>query len=134
MKKLFSALILIVLGVMLIPVVANSVENYDIIAVDETFTAVEDDTTVETFTVENTIEEVQSVSVNGTELVLTTDYTVSGKVFSFAVDSSTTDDEVVIAYTYQTDMGTGIDGIMSVVLILFVVGIVGGAVAYIKFN
>ena len=134
MKKLFGALLIMLIGVMLIPVVQNSIETYDIIGTSETFVATQDVATAEVVTVTETPTSISSVTVNGTALILTTEYTVVAKVFTLAVDASIADDVVVVNYDYETDMGSGIDGLVNVIMIMFVIGVVAGGVAYIKFK
>lgn len=134
MKKLFAAMLIMVIGIVLIPVVQNSVDSYDSLSTDETFTAASNSSTAEDFTIAETPTSVDAVTVNGTALTLTTDYTVSGSTISLLAASSDTGDTVVVQYTYDYDMPTGIDNLVDVVLIMFVIGVVVGGVAYIKMN
>jgi hypothetical protein len=115
-------------------VAPSSVENYDIIATSESFTAENDDSTAEDFTLAETPEAISYVTVNGATCAVTTCYTASGATISLLAASSDADDTVVIGYTYEYDMPSAIDGMVSIILIIFVIAIVAGGAAYIKFS
>lgn len=132
MKKLIGLLVAIVVGLALLPLIITSAEDYDLLEISETFTAESDDATSEDFTVVETIDSTVSVTVEGSALVLTTDYTLSGKVFTLLTDSSNIGDEVVITYIYEMEVATGVDELVSLLPILFTVILVVGIVVTIK--
>lgn len=130
---LIAVLLAIVLGVSMLPIIGDAVNNYDIRETTETFTAEEDDATEETFTLENEPEEVLTVEVEGEELD-SEEYTVEGSDVTLDDTASTTDDEVVITYEYQYDAGTAVDSMVNLLPVIFVVILIAGAVAYIRFR
>lgn len=134
MKKLFAALIFLVIGVIFIPVVQSSIDTYDQIGTNESFTAVSNTTVAEDFVVTQTPLTVDEVYVNGVLLVLTTDYTVAGSTISLLAAESDIGDTILVEYTYEADVPNGVDGLVQVMLIGFVILILVGGVAYIKFK
>ena len=135
MKKVFTIMLLIVLGLALLPTVTSGTTGYNILDKTETFTATQDVATAEEVTLAETPEEIEVVYINGAEATLTTDYTVSGSVITFAVDSTVADDVITVDYTFESDAGgTAVDALVQLLPILFVVGLVGGVIVYVKFK
>lgn len=129
---LIAVLLAIVVGVAMLQTVADSVENYDIRSETESFTAVKDDTVEEVITVDNNIENILSIEVEGTELD-ETDYSYTGNEITLNASASNTDDEIVVNYEYQVEVSGAVDSLVNLLPILYVVIIVSGAVYYIRF-
>jgi len=130
---LIAVLLAIVIGISMLPIIGESVENYNIIAETETFTAVNDDTVEEVITVNNTIEAINSIEVNGTELDKA-DYTFTGNEITLVASASNIDDEIVVNYDYRAEVPAAVDSLVNLLPILFVVIIVSGAVYYVRFK
>lgn len=131
---LIAVLLAIVVGVAMLPVVADSVDNYDIKTVQEEFTAVEDDTVEEVIEVEEDIEKINYVEVEGEKLD-EADYEETGaKEIELVDDASDTDDEIVVSYDYQMEVSGAVDSLVNLLPILFTVIIVAGAVYYVRFK
>ena len=135
MKKLISLLIVIVIGLALIPAVANSADTYDIATSTESFTATQDISTAEVMITNETIIEVTRITVNGTTLVLDDDLTSAiGTTITLVADASETNDVIVVSYTYDLEVGTAVDSLVNLLPLLFVVILVVGVVVVIKFK
>jgi hypothetical protein len=130
---LIAVLLAIVVGISMLPVVVDSVENYDIRAETETFTAVNDATVEEVITVNNTIEAINSIEVKGTELDKA-DYVFTGNEITLVAGASNTGDEIVVNYDYRVEVPAAVDSLVNLLPILFVVIIVSGAVYYVRFK
>lgn len=135
MKKLISLLIAIVIGLALIPAVANSADTYDIATSVETFTAIQDVATSEVLTTDETIIAITAITVEGVALDLETDLiSATGTTVTLAVDASIADDIVIVTYTYDLEVGTAVDSLVNLLPLLFVVILVVGVVVVIKFK
>ena len=134
MKKLIGIMITIVVFLALLPTILTSTEEFNYSETTQTETAVNDETTNEVVALDNTPVSVDGVTVNGSALTLTTDYTVSGSNVTLLTDSSTTDDTIVITYTYELDVSTGVEGLVNILPILFAVIVVAGVVVAVKFK
>lgn len=132
-QGLVGVLLAIVIGVSLLPTVTQSVDEADVATNTEDFTAVEDNTTEETFTLSETTidDEVNYVEVEGSE-VDSGEYTVSGSEVTLNDTTSTTDDEVTINYDYEKELGTAVQSLIDLLPILFTVILVSGAVAFVR--
>ena len=124
---------LIVVGVMLIPVVTQSADTFDITSRRETVTAVNDVATAEVITLEETPEAITTIKVNGVDLE-EADYTLVGDELTLAVDASVADDVININYTYQMDVGTGQGALIGLLPLVFVIMIAVGGISAIKFG
>lgn len=131
MKKIFAVFMIIVIGVMLIPVVSESADSFDITSNTETFTAVNDVTTAEDVVLLEEPTEIKSVKVNDIALEDTA-YTLTGSTLSLAVDASVADDTITVLYDYQMDVGTGQSALIGLLPLVFVLIIVVGAFASFK--
>lgn len=130
-QKIFGAMLAIVIGLLLIPVVQSSTDNYDIVNASQTYTAVSDETIAEVVTLDNTPTTVKAVFVNG---ITTEDYTLAGNDITLGVATSTTDDVISVTYEYQAEMSTAIDTLVTFLPLVFILILVIGAVGYIKFS
>ena len=130
---LVAVLLAIVLGVSMLPIVGSAVANYDVRDTEQTFTAIETDTVAETFTLTNEPESILGITVTGTELA-EADYSVINSDVELVANASTTDDEVIISYDYSYDAGTAVDSMINLLPLIFVIVMIGGAVAYIRFK
>jgi len=132
--QLIGLMLAIVIGVVLLPTILESTDSYDTVSLTQSFTATENASTTEDFVTTETATAVNSVTVNGTALVLTTDYTVSGSTVSLVADSSDTGDTVLVNYDYTLEINAGVASLVDLLPVIFTVLIVVGAVAYIKFK
>lgn len=132
-SKLVSVLLIIVIGVALLPLVGDMVNDADIQSETETFTAVDDDTVEETVSTSETINDIQQVKVNDT-ILTESDYSFTGNEITLNAETSDIDDEIVVNYDFKADLGIALTSLLNLLPILFVVVIVGGAVAYVKFR
>lgn len=132
-NTLIGVLLAIVVGVTMLPTVTDTVENIETRVVSESFTAEDDDATAETFTLDNEPTEVTKVEVEGEE-ISDDEYTVSGSDVELDDTASDTDDEVIITYEYETEMDSTVLTLIDLLPLLFVIIIVAGAVAYIRFK
>lgn len=132
-KTLINGLIAIVIGVSLIPAVTASVDDAGTITTNETFTAVEDDTTEETVTVDNEILSISSVQVEG-ETVDESEYSYDGSDVTLDASTSTTDDEIEVFYSFEKELQPAVQTLVDLLPVLFVVVLVAGAVAYVRFR
>lgn len=132
-NALIGVLLAIVVGVTMLPTVTDTVENIETRVVSESFTAEDDDATAETFTLDNEPTEVTKVEVEGEE-ISDDEYTVSGSDVELDDTASDTDDEVIITYEYETEMDSTVLTLIDLLPLLFVIIIVAGAVAYIRFK
>ena len=130
-NKIIAVVLAIVVGVAMVPVVMNSIESLDTDATTETFTAEEDATVEETFTVENVIESLTSVTVEGAELE-ETEYSYTGSDVTLDDDASDTGEEVKITYDYEREVPATVDSMVNLLPIMFVIILVVGAVGYIR--
>lgn len=136
-SKLIAAVVGIVVGVVMIPVLFSSIESANETTTTEDFTAAEDSSTEETFTLENDVldgedDNISSVEVNDSELD-EADYSVgdSDNEVDLVADASDTDDDVSITYTYADELDGAVGTLVDLLPILFVVTIVAGAAAFI---
>lgn len=132
-SKLVSVLLIIVIGVALLPLVGDMVNDADIQSETETFTAVDDDTVEETVSTSETINDIQQVKVNDT-ILTESDYSFTGNEITLNAETSDIDDEIIVNYDFKADLGIALTSLLNLLPILFVVVIVGGAVAYVKFR
>ena len=127
MKKGLGLFLGILITVSLLPLLINMSDNYNLASVGETFTAVEVLATPEVVTVSETPTEVTKVTVEGVELTLTTEYTVSGSAVTVLANNSETDDVIVVYFAYEmttsTSQDTLVDLIPTLVIILIVAGV-----------
>jgi len=128
---LVVVLIAIVIGVTLLGTIADVIVDYDLVDKSESFTAALDNTLTEDFTVSQTPETINTVTVNGTE---TTDYTLAGSTVTLGASASTAGDSVVVNYTYDSVDSLAIDSLISLMPLLFVILVVSMAVSYVRFK
>ena len=129
MKKTIGIFIAILFSLSLLPLFINMSDNYNVANVGETFTAVQVLATPEVVTVSETPTEVTKVPVEGVELVLTTEYTVSGSNVTVLANESETDDVIVVYFEYEMITSTSQDTLVDLVPTLVIIMIVAG-VAY----
>lgn len=130
-QKLLTGLLAIVIGVSMLPTITGSIQSAEISTSEETFTATEDDTTEETFSLDNEIEEVNYVEVEGEE-ISEDDYTVSNSDVTLDADASTTDDEVIISYDFEDELEGAVGSLVDLLPLLFVIVIVAGTVTLVR--
>ena len=126
MKKLIGIFIFILFSLSLLPLFINMSDDYNIANVGETFTAVEVLATPEVVTVSETPTEVTKVTVEGVELTLTTEYTVSGSNITILANNSETDDEIVVYFTYEITTTASQDTLVDLIPTLVIIMIVAG--------
>lgn len=124
MKKLIGVFLTILITVSLIPLFVSLSDDYNEASVGETFTAVEVLATPEVVTVSETPTAVTRVTVEGVELTLTTEYTVSGSDITVLANNSETDDIIVVYFTYDLDTTTAQDTLVDLIPTLIIIGIV----------
>ena len=134
MKKLFAILISIVVFLALLPAVVTSTDEYNYQETTQSHTAVQDNATDEVITLDNTPVSVEGVTVNGTALTVTTEYTVSGDNVTVLTSNSTTDDTIVVSYTYEIETTVGVDSLVTLLPLLFTVIVVVGVAVAVKFK
>lgn len=123
MNKIIGVVIALIVVLALFPLIKNSTEDFNVLTVNQSETAVEVLATPEVITLDNTPTTVNSVKVNGTALTLTTEYTVSGDDVTILANNSETDDIIVINYTYDYDAGTSVTAIMAIFSTVVLVGV-----------
>ena len=128
---LVVVLLAIVIGVTLLGTIADVIVDYDLVDKSESFTATLDNTLTEDFTVSQTPETINTVTVNGTEI---TDYTLVGSTVTLGATASTAGDSVVVNYTYDSVDSLAIDSLISLMPLLFVILVVSMAVGYVRFK
>lgn len=133
MQSIIPVLLAIVIGVAMIPTVMQSVEDADLRTNTENFTAVEDDTVEEVLTVEETIENLSYVTVEG-ETLSEDEYDFTGTDVTVDASSSNVDDDIVVSYQYEGDLGLATQSLIDLLPILFVVILVAGTVSYVRFK
>lgn len=129
MKKTIGIFIAILFSLSLLPLFINMSDNYNVANVGETFTAVQVLATPEVVTVSETPVEVTKVTVNGVELTLTTEYTVSGTSVTVLANNSETDDVIVVYYSYEIATSASQDTLIDLIPTLIIIMIVA-SVAY----
>lgn len=135
MKNLIALLVAIVIGLALLPMIIESSDNYDIATVSETFTAIGTTAEAEILTTDETIIDVTGITVEGVALDLETDLTsATGTTVTLVNSVSDVGDTIIVTYTYQMDVSAGVDGLVSLLPILFTVILVVGVVVAIKFK
>lgn len=122
MKKLVGVVVGLLMLLVLFPVINSESETYNELSDTQTFTATEVLATPEVVTLDNTPDSVTKVTVNGVELTVTTEYTVSGDAVTILANNSETDDTIIVYYEYTYDAGTSIDSVMSVFGIIVLIG------------
>ena len=125
MKKLIGVFLSILIGVSLLPLFIDMSDDYNVASVGESFTAVEVLATPEVVTVSETPIEVTKVTVEGVELTLTTEYTVSGSNITVLANNSETDDVIVIYYTYEIATTASQDVLVDLIPTMIIILIVG---------
>jgi len=127
MKKLIGVFVAILFSLSLLPLFINMSDEYNVANTGETFTAVEVLATPEVVTVSETPIEVTKVTVEGVELTLTTEYTVSGFNVTILANNSETDDVIVVYFTYEitttASQDTLVDLIPTLIIILIVASV-----------
>ena len=126
MKKIIGVFLTILIGVSLLPLFINMSDDYNVANVGETFTATEIEATVEVVTVSETPIAITKVTVNGAEVVLTTDYTVSGSAVTLLTNETVPDDIIVVYYSYEFDTTTSQDVLVDLIPTLIIIMIVAG--------
>lgn len=126
MKKLIGVFLTILISVSLIPLFISMSDSYNEANTEETFTAIVVEATLEVFTVEETPVEVTKVTVEGVELTLTTEYTVSGKAITVLANNSDVDEIVVIYYTYELATTNSQDVLVDLIPTIIIISIVAG--------
>ena len=125
MKKLIGVFLSILIGVSLLPLFIDMSDDYNVASTGETFTAVEVLATPEVVTVAETPIEVTKVTVEGVELILTTEYTVSGSNVTVLANNSETDDVIVVYYTYEIATTASQDVLVDLIPTMVIILIVG---------
>lgn len=127
---LIGLMVAVVIGVSLVSVIGDSINHADVLTETENFVAEEDDSTEETFTLENEAldDEVKYVEVEGDELD-SDDYSVDGDEVTIDDSSSDTDDEVEIKYDYEGEMDESTKGMLDIVPTIFI-AIIVAAIGY----
>lgn len=125
MKKWVGVVISLVIMLVLFPVINDESETYNELSDTQSYTAVEVTATPETFTLDNTPDSVNKVTVNGVELTVTTEYTLSGSDVTVLANNSDTGDTVVVYYDYTYDTNASLDSVMAVFGIVVLVGGLG---------
>ena len=126
MNKLISIIIVIVIGLAMVPLIVTMSDDYDLMTINETFVATEVLATPETVTVVNTPVEVLGVKVNDVALILTTEYTVSGSNITILANNSDVDDVISVNYSYELEIAAGMDSLIQLLPLLFIIMIVSG--------
>lgn len=124
MKKLIGVFLTILISVSLLPLFINMSDEYNETNTGETFTAVEVLATPEVVTVSETPLEVTKVTVEGVELVLTTEYTVSGSNITVLANESETDDVIVVYYSYEIATTASQDVLVDLIPTLIIIMVV----------
>jgi len=125
MKKLIGVFVAILFSLSLLPLFINMSDEYNVANTGETFTAVEVLATPEVVTVSETPIEVTKVTVEGVELTLTTEYTVSGTNITVLANNSETDDIIVVYYSYEITTTASQDTLVDLIPTLIIIMIVG---------
>ena len=133
MKQLFGVFMVLVVGIMLIPIVTESADEYDITSNTDTQIAVGDDATPEDVILTETPEEITAVKVNDVALDVA-DYSLTGNTVTIVATASVADDTIDVFYTYQMDVGTGQGALIGLLPLVFVILIVSGVIYTIKFK
>ena len=124
MKKLIGVFLTILISVSLLPLFINMSDEYNETNTGETFVAVEVLATPEVVTVSETPLEVTKVTVEGVELVLTTEYTVSGSNITVLANESETDDVIVVYYSYEIATTASQDVLVDLIPTLIIIMVV----------
>lgn len=124
MNKLVGIAITILLVLTMIPIAITMSDDYNSANTEQTFIAVNDVTTAEVITLDNTPTSITKVTVEGVELVLTTDYTVSGSVITITADGSIVDDVIVVYYSYDMETSTAMDVLVDLIPTLLIISLV----------
>ena len=124
MKKLIGVFLTVLITVSLIPLFVSMSDDYNEANVGETFTAVQVLATPEVVTVSETPTAVIKVTVEGVELTLTTEYTVSGSDITVLANNSETDDVIVVYYTYDLPTTSAQDTLVDLIPTIIIIGIV----------
>lgn len=125
MKRLIGIFVAIVFALSLLPIFIDMSDDYNVANTGETFAAVEVLATPEVVTVSETPTEVTKVTVEGVELTVTTEYTVSGSNITILANNSETDDVIVVYYTYDITTTTSQDTLVDLIPTLIIILIVG---------
>lgn len=129
MKKLIGISLTILVSVSLLPLFISMSDGYNEANVGETFTATEIAENSEVVTVSEIPTAVTKVTVEGVELTVTTEYTVSGSTVTVLANNSVPDDIIVVYYTYDYDTTTAQDTLVDLIPTIVIISIVTG-VAY----
>jgi len=132
MNKLVGIVITILIVLSMIPIAISMSDDYNMANTEESFTAVEVLATPEPFTVDHTPTEVTKVTVEGVELTLTTEYTVSGSAITVLANNSETDDVVVVFYSYEMTTSTAQDTLVDLIPTLLIIMLVAGIAISLK--
>lgn len=132
MNKLVGIVVTILIVLSMIPIAITMSDDYNSANTEQTFTAVEVLATPEVFTVDNTPTAVTKVTVEGVELTLTTEYTVSGSAITVLANNSETDDVVIVYYTYDMTTSTAQDTLVDLIPTLLIIMLVAGIAITLK--
>lgn len=132
MKTLVGTFIGILLVISLLPLLLNMSDEYNYLNEEESFTAIVAEATLEVVTVDNTPVEVTKVTVEGIELTLTTEYTVSGSDITVLANNSDIDEIIVVFYTYEATTTGAMDGLVQLLPTLIIIMLVVGVAYTIK--
>ena len=125
MSKMFKFFVGVVLALAMIPLIISMSDAYNIANNDETFTAVQILGVDEVVTlVEQTPVDITKVTVEGVELVLTTEYTVSGSNITVLLDNSETGDIIIVYYTYEMASASAVGTLVDLIPLLVIISVV----------
>ena len=125
MSKMFKFFVGVVLALAMIPLIISMSDAYNIANNDETFTAVQILGVDEVVTlVEQTPVDITKVTVEGVELVFTTEYTVSGSNITVLLDNSETGDIIIVYYTYEMASASAVGTLVDLIPLLVIISVV----------
>ena len=132
MSKMFKFFIGVVVLLAIIPLVITMSDNYNIATTEETFVAVEILAVDEVVALTETPVDVTKVTVEGVELTVTTEYTVSGSNVTILATNSETDDVIVVYHTYEMETASAVGILVDLIPLLVIISLVVMGVVAIK--